>query len=279
MNPIVVAVDFSNTSIHAIEYAIPLANRFKSDLVMVWVDKINTVESLYPDTSVESRNEAKKRFEELLKFFHKKLGKEIKMEYRFRKGKVYHEIDHLARQAGAMLIITGTHGISGFEEYWIGSNAFKILTYATCPVITVRHDFPVKKGIERILVPIDNSPETVQKLPMVVRLASLFRPEIHLITTHSSHLKSIQRISEKYAQIAMEYFGRQDIKYIQDEIVSNDITKALIAYARDVEADLISIMTEQETPVNMLLGPYAHQIIHQSSIPVLSQHPAEHFML
>ena len=77
----------------------------------------------------------------------------------------------------------------------------------------------------------------------------------------------------------MEYFGRHDIKYIQDEIVSNDITKALIAYARDVEADLISIMTEQETPVNMLLGPYAHQIIHQSSIPVLSQHPAEHFML
>ena len=40
-------------------------------------------------------------------------------------------------KGGAGLIITGSHGISGFEEYWIGSNAFKIVTYATCPVVTV----------------------------------------------------------------------------------------------------------------------------------------------
>ncbi len=163
MSTIVVAVDFSNSSIHAIEYAIPISNRLKADIILAWVDKIAPTESIYPDSSTESRNEAKKRFEELIKSYHKRMGKDLKIDYKLKKGKVYYEIDNLARNANATLIITGTHGISGFEEYWIGSNAFKIVTYASRPVITVRHDFPIKKCIERILVPIDSSAGDVAK--------------------------------------------------------------------------------------------------------------------
>ncbi len=279
MNPIIVAVDFSNTSIHAVEYAIPLANRFKSDLLMVWVDKISSAESLYPDTSNENRMEARKRFEEMIRQYHKRLSKDVTMDFKLRKGKIYHEVENLARTVDASLIITGAHGISGYEEYWIGSNAYKIVTYATSPVITVRHDFSIKKSMDLIVVPIDNSPETLHKLPFVVRIAEMFRSTIHLVTTHSSHLKSIQRIAEKYTQVAQEYLSRNDIKYIQDEIVSNDITRDMLRYSSQVEADLITIMTEQETPSNILMGLYAQQVINQSPIPVLSIRPQEDFIL
>jgi len=279
MHPIIVAVDFSNTSIHAIDYAIPLANKFKSDIILVWVDKINVQESLYPDTSTENRNEAKKRFEELIRSYHKKLGKGITMDYKLKKGKIYHEVDALARNLKAMMIVTGAHGISGYEEYWIGSNAFKIVTYASCPVITIRHDFTIKKNIDRIMVPIDGSSETIQKLPFVVRLAKYFKSEVHIILTHSSHLKSIQRIAEKYAQMAIGYLQLNEVKYIEDEIIANDLTKAVINYAIDVKIDLISIMTEQEAPSNILLGAQAQQMVNQSPIPILSVHPQEHFSL
>ena len=147
MQPIVVAVDFSNTSLHCIEYAIPLANKMKTDIILVWVDKITPQESVYPDTSAQNRNEAKKRFEELMVMFGKKMGKGLKIDYKLRKGKVHHEVDTLAKNLQAQLIITGAHGISGYEEYWIGSNAFKMVSYATLPVITVRHDFSITKGI------------------------------------------------------------------------------------------------------------------------------------
>jgi len=279
MQPIVVAVDFSNTSIHAVEYAIPIANKMKSDLVMVWIDKISPQESLYPDTSNANRNEAKKRFEELLHLFHRKLGKGINMEYKLRKGKVYHEVDNLAKYIGATLIITGAHGISGFEEFWIGSNAFKIVTYASCPIITVRHDFEIRKGISRILVPIDGSAETLQKLPFTAKLAQLFKSEVHVVTTHSSNLKSIQRIAEKYAQQAVNYLKTNKIICVQDSIIANDLTKAVLSYTMNVNADLISIMTEQETPLNILLGPQAQQMINQSPIPILSLHPQENFLI
>jgi len=279
MNPIVVAVDFSNTSIHALEYAIPLANKFKSNIMLVWVDKVTPAEAIYPDTSAQNRAEAKKRFEELIRQYHKRLSKEITIDYKLKKGKIYHEVENLALSLQASLIVTGAHGISGYEEYWIGSNAYKIVTYASIPVITVRHDFPLKKSMDLLVVPIDNSPETLQKLPFVVKLATLFKSTIHLVTTHTSHLKSIQRIAEKYAQIAQEYLSRFDLKYIEDEIVSNDITRDMLTYCNQVEADLIAIMTEQETPSNILMGLYAQQVINQSAIPVLSLHPQDNFSL
>ena len=279
MQPIIVAVDFSNTSIHAIEYAISMANKMKSDIHLIWVDKLNAVDSVYPDNSSETRNEAKNRFEEIIVQYGKNLVKGISMDYKLKKGRIYREVDNLARLVKAELIVTGAHGISGYEEFWIGSNAFRIVTYASAPVITVRHDFNVKKSIDRIVVPIDGSSETIQKLPFVAHLAQLFKSEVHVVATHSSHLSSIQRIAEKYLQMSVSYFQAQEISCVEDSMVSNDITKALLQYAVNVKADLISIMTEQETPVNILLGAQAQQMINQSPIPILSIHPQEHFCL
>jgi nucleotide-binding universal stress UspA family protein len=279
MQPIIVAVDFSNTSIHALEYAIPLANRLKSDIVMVWVDKIASSEGIYTDDSNENRNEAKKRFEELILHNQKNLSKEIKLDYKLKKGKIYHELDGLARTIRAMMIITGAHGISGFEEYWIGSNAFKIVTYSTSPVITVRHDFPVGEDVKRILVPIDSSNETLQKLPFIQKLASEFGSEVHVVATHYSQLKSIQRIADNLADQAVKYLEKFNVKLVRDKIISNNISKDTIDYALKMGADLITIMTEQETPANILLGVHAQQMVNQSPVPILSIHPVEHFCL
>ena len=279
MQPIVVAVDFSNSSIHAIDYAIPLGNKFKSDIILVWVDKISTIESLYPDTSTENRNEAKKRFEEIIRLHEKKMGKGLKMEYKLRKGKVFHEVDSLAKLLGALLVIAGSHGASGFEEYWIGSNAFRIVTYASSPVVTVRFDFEIKKSIERIILPVDGSAETIQKLPFVVRLAKLFKSEIHVVATHSSHLSSIQKMAEKYVQMSIAYLQANGLNFVEDSIISNDVTKALLQYAVNAKADMIAIMTDQDTPANILLGAQAQQMINQSAIPILSIHPQENFGL
>jgi nucleotide-binding universal stress UspA family protein len=279
MQPIIVAVDFSNTSIHAVEYAIAMANRMKSDIFLVWVDKVNPLESVYPDTSNEHRKEAKKRFEELIGQLGPKLAKGLTIDYKLKKGRIYREVDNLARQANAELVVAGAHGISGFEEYWIGSNAYKIVSCSACPVITVRHDFAICKSIDRILVPLDGSNDTLQKIPFIVKLASLFKSEVHMVTTHNSHLKSIQRLAEKIAQTAVSYMQRHNIRVIEDSIIANDLTKAVLSYATNVNADLIAIMTEQETPVNMMLGAQAQQLINQSTIPVLSIHPQEKFTL
>jgi hypothetical protein len=50
----------------------------------------------------------------------------------------------------------------------------------------------------------------------------------------------------------------------------DNLTDITLDYANRVDADLISIMTEQErNPSNLLLGSYAHQMINKSYIPDL----------
>ena len=111
------------------------------------------------------------------------------------------------------------------------------------------------------------------------KLATLFNSEVHLVTTHNSHLKSIQRIADKIAQTAIAYLQKHKVNIVEDIIVANDLTKAVLNYAEKVDADLIAIMKEQETPVNILLGAQAQQLINQSPVPVLSIHPQEKFSL
>ena len=143
----------------------------------------------------------------------------------------------------------------------------------------MRHDFPANKNIDRIVVPIDSSSETLQKLPFIAKLAEAFDSEVHLIATHYSHLKSVQRIAENLADQAAKYLVKHNVKLVRDKIISNDITKMTIDYSLNKGADLISIMTEQETPANILLGPHAQQLVNQSPVPILSIHPVEHFCL
>lgn len=53
-------------------------------------------------------------------------------------------------------------------------------------------------------------------------------------------------------------------------------TDATIDYAIKVDANLIVIMTEQtSSPMNIIMGAYAQQMIHRSPIPVMSVQPKE----
>ena len=62
--------------------------------------------------------------------------------------------------------------------------------------------------------------------------------------------------------------------YKEEFIETDHITEATIEYANKVNANLISIMTEQETKTsNLWLGPYASQMVNHSPVPVLSIHP------
>jgi nucleotide-binding universal stress UspA family protein len=272
MKQIVVAVDFSKNSIHALEYAVTFAAAIKGAVTMVWVDKPESEDSLYENETSEYRSEAKSRMEELVKEYSKKLNGNI--SYKLRKGKIYKEIANQAKYSDAYIIIAGSHGVSGFEAFWIGSNANKIVTYSPCPVLTIRVDFTIKKGIKKIVLPIDNTSTTRQKVPFTVELAKLFKSEVHILELQSSTLKSVRAKVNSYTKQVEEYLTKNDVKFITKEIDTENITTSTVNYAEESNADLIVIMTEQDTS-NVWLGKYAQQMVNNSQVPILTVHPKE----
>ncbi len=276
MKEIVVAIDFSKGSLHALDYAIEFANHVKSNIMMVWVDSHSNQDFAFSAEVNEFREEAVKNMEEILKEKKGKL-KHGKLSYKLRKGKVYQEIANQAKYNDASLIIAGTHGVTGYEEFWIGSNAYRIVSYAPCPVITVRYDFNIQRdGIKTIVLPVDSTLDTRQKVPFSVEVAKAFNADIHILALYSTTIKAVQRKVDNYARQVQKYISDAGVNHQLESLQADNITNVAIEYARRVDADLIAIMTEQETTAsNILLGPFAQQMVNHSPIPVLSIQPKE----
>ena len=278
MKQILVAIDFSKCSIHALEYAIFLAKKMKSNIMMVWVDTTGSSESVFQAELPGPRKEITHNFEELIDQFRDNLDG-VEISYKIRKGKVHHEIANQAKYIDAEMVIAGTHGVSGFEEFWVGSNAYRLVTHAPCPVITIRADYKINKEIKKIILPIDSSLETRQKLPYTCKIARIFEAEVHVVSLYSTTIKAVRNKVDNYTNQVTKFLDEENVPYVHQTIVAENISKSAINYAEEINADVIAIMTEQETTTaNLFLGAYAQQMVNHSPIPVLNIHAKEYIV-
>lgn len=269
MKKLLVAFDFSSNAYKALDYAVGFANRTGAEVGIIWVDNANTAENT-GNIDHELRIEIRNRFNEMEQQYEP-LIKHGKLDVILRKGKVYNEIAMAARKIDADIVFTGTHGVSGFEQYWIGSNAYRIVTCSPCPVITVRGDYQSDGNIRRILLPIDSTIETRQKLPFAAKIASYFDAEINLLVLFNTPSNVIRKRMLSYAEEAHKCLAEKGIRHGIKEIEAENVTTCILDYAREIDADMISIMIEQGTATtNKYLGPYAQQLINNAVVPVLS---------
>ncbi|MHC1777103.1 MAG: universal stress protein [Lentimicrobium sp.] len=276
MKTIISAVDFSDCSINALEHAVSIAKHSGSNLLMLWVNNPYTTKTiLSSDMSDDLVEEVEHQFTKLINKYSPELP-DTKIDYIIREGKVYKEVVAQARESEAWLIVAGTHGSSGFEELWMGSNANRIVTAAPCPIITIRSGVEINRKLERIVMPMDNTMETRQKVPFTCELAQAFDAEVHILAIFTTVIDEIRDKVQIYAKQAAKYLKENGVKNQIVELEAENLSTTTIEYAKKVDANLISIMTEQEkTAINLWLGPYAQQMVHHSPIPVLSIHPKE----
>ncbi len=273
---ILVGVDFSDCSVNALEHAITIARKAKAGIAMVWINHLDYSKEIF---SVEPQNiekEVTKRFEELVKKYKYHLHGE-KIEYFIRKGKVYKEMCLMANEIDAFLVVIGTHGSSGFEEFWIGSNANRMASACSKPIITIRGGIDIGTDLKKIVLPLDSTKITRQKLPLTALLAKYFNSEIHIIGLFTTTSDDIRYRIRNYVAQAEEYLEENKIRYKSAFLDTNNITEETLNYAEKIGANLISIMTEQETSTaNLILGPYAAQMVNHSPVPVLSIHASKY---
>ena len=278
MKDIVVAVDFSKGSIHALEYAIELANITQANICMVWVDNLVGTEVQFLSASKELRNEAKGNFAELTAKYKGSITG--KLTSKVRKGRVYQELANFVKQNSCSMLIVGAHGTSGFEEFWVGTNAFRIVSSISCPVVTVKFNYDNKRSIRKILMPVYHTQQTLDKVAFTADLAKETGADIYILALNSSGLKSMQKVLDSNVSVVKKHLDEKGVSYINDGINTENIAADIIHHARKVDADLIAIMTDVQDQANsILLGQFAQQLINYSPIPILTIHPKNHFTL
>lgn len=274
MANIIAAIDFSDCSVNALEHAVSIAARGTLDVHMIWVNNPSvTKTTIYSDTSADLIDEIRKQFTKLVDKYTPLLP-DSTIDFVIREGKIYREIIDEAKEMDSLCIVMGTHGKSGFEQFWIGSNANKLISVSPCPVITIRTGVDIKQEMRVILMPIDSTLDTRQKVPFTTYLAQLFESEVYVLSLYASKYKSIQKRVDVYTDQVCSYLEEEGIKFHRDVLSCDNLTTGTIDYAKRIRANLISIMTEQETsPFNLLVGPYAQQMVNNSPYPVLSINP------
>ena len=267
---ILIPVDLSENSLLALEHGTFMAKLFKADMMLTHVVPNAGVFGNKPNT-IDSETE--KKLHQIANDIHIKNG--CKVDISIKHGKISKQVVEAARDYGADLIILGTHGVSGFEEFFMGSNAFRVITESHCPVLSVQQHSQ-KMGFSNILCPIDNSAPSRQKLKYAVELAKHFGSKIQLLgilTVEEDELTA--KFNKMFDQIE-EYLTKHDIKFTSDLVYGENIATTTLKYGEKMGSDLIVIMTEQEDNLTgIFLGPYAQQIVNHSKIPVMSIKPIE----
>ncbi|MCK5168776.1 MAG: universal stress protein [Bacteroidales bacterium] len=269
---IIVPIDFSVEALKGLDLAILLSSNLECKIEMVYVQKKSL--DYNPGSKEEECKYAKKEFKAILEKYSSKLSPKIRLGYIIKSGRIYKEVVTQAESYKDSFVVASTHGASGFEKFFIGSNAFKIISATSKPVITIRGGVLPEK-ISKIILPLDISADTRQKLPFTAEIAKWFGAEVHVITVTSLQTEDISKKLTAYSNQMCKYLDKQGIKNEKKSLIGSNLTDLVIGYANTVKADLISIMTEQASDGTFVMGTAAQQMLNKSTLPVLSINPKE----
>ena len=278
-NHILVPVDFSEQSLIALAQSYNLARLTKSEITLIYV--IDDDESSPLSFFLKSKKQHKKALEKNIKEKLSEVAKDasqkssIKIDTMISYGKIYEEINTAAKKLKCSFIVMGTNGTQGGLRRFIGSNALRVIREAPCPVITIKgkkHRF----GCQLILLPLDLTTETRQKVNKAIELASYFGSAVKVVSVVTTDDEFIvNKLNRQLSQVR-NYIDEREIICSAEMIKGDDVAEELMKYAKQVKADLIMIMTQEEMNwTKRFIGSAAQEVINGTEIPVLTVQPKE----
>ncbi len=141
---ILVAVDGSEQSMQAADYAIELAKKYNAQLIALTVSHIPLSSYGFGSRPDTIKHDIEKEMLESKQWFRNieeagtRHNISLKTDLIDSQMSVEGTIVEYAESHGADLIVIGTTGRSGFKKLLLGSVASGVVNYATCPVMVVK---------------------------------------------------------------------------------------------------------------------------------------------
>lgn len=279
-NKILVPTDFSEQSNIALEQSYNLAREYNAEITLLYV--IEDSGMLAKLFSSEQHEDHRKNVQYQLDLLAAAVEKKSKIAVStlIAKGVIYEKIAEVADLINATMIIMGTNGGEGLKKRFIGSNALRVARESKIPVITIRGKHH-RNGCKNIVLPLDLTKQTREKVSKAIELSRLFNGAavrvVSVLFTTDEFL--VNRLTRQLGQVKafLEKEGVECTAEIIKSIKSNEtLAQNILEYATQVDGDLIMIMTQQEVDfTKYFIGSAAQEIIHHSTIPVMSITPIE----
>tara|TARA_R110000868_G_scaffold136879_1_gene350041 strand:+ start:21150 stop:21974 length:825 start_codon:yes stop_codon:yes gene_type:complete len=271
MKHLLVPVDFSEHSANALEVAASIARQQKAQITVIHMMGISEAviaeeEFLEYEEAKYFMGLAKKRFKS---FLDKPYLKGITIHKIVQNYKVFSELNNVAKEQNIDLIVMGSHGSTGFNEIFIGSNTEKVVRTSDVPVLIIKQqnsNFVIKN----ILFGCSFSEDMVLAYKNVKSLAHQFSAKLKLvyINTPFADFLSTHEAEERIA----DFMSKAEESNYKVEIYNDhSVESGLLNFTNTEKFDIMALPTHGRQGLDhFLLGSIGEDIANHARLPVLT---------
>ena len=289
---ILFATDFSPCSAPAFRYAVEWANVFEARLTLF--HGISLQPGLDIDAGIAQRylDEQRQVAEEHLDSLLEEARPQVpQVDIKMLTGLASAQICEVAREQKADLIVTGTHGWTGFNRVVFGSIAERVIQKAPCPVLSVpdrsSEEFTNLHALtiqpHHVVLPIDFSDCSMDAYEYGVQVAKWFDASLTLVhaieplsysldfsLTHPLEDKANRKKVEQQLQNLTSVLEKEGLS-ARYELVNKPSMEAILKTSASQEADLVVMGTHGRKGLpRLVLGSTTNQVLRHSPYPILT---------
>jgi len=271
MKKILVPVDFSEPSTYALEVAAKIAKQQQSEIIVLHM--LGLSEAVLTKDETQEFEEAKyylglakKRFNS---FLDKSYLKGIKITQIVQNYKIFKELNKVAQEQHIDLIVMGSHGTSGFNEFFVGSNTEKVVRTSDIPVLVIKGPTPNFK-IKNVLFACSFGADSVWAYKKAIAFAKKFSAKLKLIyiNTPYDNFLSTSEAKERFTN----FMFKAGDSNLHIEIYNDySVERGVFNYSKKEQIDVLAIPTHGRKGLShFFIGSVGEDIANHSKIPVVT---------
>jgi len=282
---ILVPMDFSEHAEYALNQAIKVAKLTNGLVHLLYIhqDKKGVLSKLFLKEHSDLFDEAvMDKLEKLSK--EKSLESDLEITFDLQHGhSVASKIVEVANIKKSAMIVMGKGRLydEGVERFVIGSVTSRVIRYSKVPVITTGNECD-KSACKNIMLPLDLSKETRQKVSWGIQMAKIFGANIKVVSAlwDKNDPEIVSPLTTQMKQVK-GFISDAGIEVsttiVNSSKTSKDLVSIMMDYIkREGDIDMVLIMTQQENEISsFFLGSTATEFIRKSPVPVMSIIPRE----
>jgi len=274
MKKVIVPIDFSEHSEYALKAAALLAKRNTIEIVVLHMLDINVSSLSESASDIQAQSVfylklAEKNFKTFLK---KDYLEGLKVTPIIKHYLSFKEINEIAEEVNADLIIMSSHGATGMKELFVGSNTEKVVRFSDIPVLILKEEL-FDLNFEDVVYACDFSEELIPAYKKALKLMEFFKAELHLLYVNTPNDKF--KASSEMQDMAVHFLTKanQDISKLKEITFEceSTIEKGILKFSNLIGADLIAISTNGSKGLSHIFkGSVAENVSNHSLLPVIT---------
>jgi len=271
IKPILFPTDFSSASLHTLYFAIDLAKKEDTKLII-----LNVVDESFRYNIEDEPEEVDFILNDLIlhsKLRLKEIVKAIKRQHFISVsaityiGEITQSIARVVNKFNVKKIIMGTKIT---QDLFLKSSSFNIVKNASVPLLTICEGSLIS-NFHKILFPFNERLMSLKKADEVIKIAKAYNSKIILLgvaETTSPNKKEIIIRNMKLIKSMFDNLGILNEVYYR---VEKDYSKAILDYCSENKIDLITVANDLPTALSQKTKySAAKNIINNADIPVLT---------